>query len=130
MFFHGHSFTGNPISCAAAVANLRIFSTENTLRQIRRIEDVNKLNIAKLAAKLPISDVRTCGVMAAFEISTDTVGYGSQISEALTALTLKQGVFLRPLGNTVYLLPPYCSTVEDLDFAWKTVGDAIEVLCV
>lgn len=126
MFFHGHSFTGNPIACAAAVANLRIFSEEDVCSKVRKIRTLQERFLKNLSSKFPISNPRTCGVVAAFEIESAIQGYRSEISERLTLDALELGLFIRPLGNTVYLLPPYCSTEEDLMAAWETLERVIE----
>lgn len=128
MFFHGHSFTGNPIACAAAHASLQIFSEEGTLSKVSTLKAVNEKCLARLARKHPISHPRTCGVVAAFEIESGTRGYGSDVSEKLTIEALHLGLFIRPLGNTVYLLPPYCSSEEDLEFAWKKIEQSLDRL--
>lgn len=125
MFFHGHSFTGNPISCAAACATLKVFDLENSLENIRKIKEINSKSLKKISQSFSISNPRICGVVAAFEIKVEKEGYSSQISERITQEALKSDVFVRPLGNTVYLLPPYCSTSDDLDCAWEVIQNAI-----
>jgi adenosylmethionine-8-amino-7-oxononanoate aminotransferase len=126
MFFHGHSFTGNPIACAAAVTNLRIFSEENVCGRVENIRSINAKQMSKLATKFPILNPRTCGVVSAFEIESGNQGYKSEVSEQITRAGLELGLFIRPLGNTVYLLPPYCSTEGDMEFAWETIGKVLE----
>lgn len=126
MFFHGHSFTGNPIACAAAVANLKVFSQENVCDQIERIRSTNDEYLTKLSLQYPLLNPRTCGIVSAFEVESVTQDYKSEISERLTHAALELGLFIRPLGNTVYLLPPYCSTEEDLRFVWEKIGQVLE----
>ena len=126
MFFHGHSFTGNPIACAAASASLDLFSSESTLHRIAQIETVQREQLQRLADRQAIQNARICGTMAAFEVTTKKVGYGSAISENITQTAIKHGLFIRPLGNTVYLLPPYCSTREDLEQAWNVIERTLQ----
>jgi adenosylmethionine-8-amino-7-oxononanoate aminotransferase len=128
MFFHGHSFTGNPIACAAAVANLHIFSEENICGRVEGIRSINAKQMSKLATKFPILNPRTCGVVSAFEIGNEGQGYKSEISERITRAGLELGLFIRPLGDTVYLLPPYCSSEADLAFAWEKIEQILERL--
>jgi adenosylmethionine-8-amino-7-oxononanoate aminotransferase len=126
MFFHGHSFTGNPIACAAAVANLQIFEEEDVCKRVENIKAVNTRHLGHLSMKYPISNPRSCGVVSAFEVESATHGYRAEVSERFTRAALELGLFIRPLGNTVYLLPPYCSTEEDLEFAWEKLGTLLE----
>lgn len=127
MFFHGHSFTGNPIACAAAVANLDIFSEEDVSEKVENLRAVNERALRSLAVRFPISNPRSCGVVAAFEVQTPIHGYKSEVSERFTRAALEFGLFIRPLGNTIYLLPPYGSTEGDLEFAWETIGRVLKV---
>lgn len=134
MLFHGHSFTGNPISCAAAVANIKLFEEEKTLERIQKIEAFNREKILDLAEHLPIRDPRVCGVVAAFDVDTSLwkerpggeQGYVSGFSETFTRAMLEQEIFMRPLGNIVYLMPPYSTTQEDLDETWKAIRRSLE----
>jgi adenosylmethionine-8-amino-7-oxononanoate aminotransferase len=128
MFFHGHSFTGNPIACAAAVANLNIFSEEDICGRVESIRSINAKLMSKLATKFPILNPRTCGVVSAFEIKNEVQGYKSEVSERFTRAGLELGLFIRPLGDTVYLLPPYCSSEADLTFAWEKIEQILERL--
>lgn len=129
MFFHGHSFTGNPIACAAAVANIQLFASENTLAQIARIGERNRQRLGRLANHRFVANPRYIGTMAAFELeTTDGGGYQSRLAEEIMQRALKRGVFLRPLGNTVYVLPPYCSKNEDLDQMWDGIEYAVSDL--
>jgi adenosylmethionine-8-amino-7-oxononanoate aminotransferase len=125
MFFHGHSFTANPISCAAACANLKIFRKDDTLRKIAGLEYTHKKSIEKVSQRLQLKDSRVVGTIGAIELSRD-FEYGSEFSKKLYAKCLDAGLFLRPLGSTVYLMPPYGSSSDELEWAWSLVGEAIE----
>lgn len=125
MFFHGHSFTGNPISCAAAVANIRLFLEPEALENLERIEKIQMESSESFRKRSDIIDVRTCGSMAAIEIDGGIDAYLSEFSTRLANELLKKGLFIRPLGNIIYLLPPYCSSNNDLKFAWDLLQTAI-----
>ncbi len=124
MFFHGHSFTANPIACAAALANLNVFETYDWKSNI---EIINKINISRLKQldHYNISNPRFSGVIAAFELNNSSKvnnsNYLSDIALKLFKFGLKNGVFIRPLGNTIYLLPPYQITTDELNKVWDVI---------
>ena len=109
-FFHGHSFTANPISCAAALASLRLFRERDTRAAWQKIEAIHHERIAGFPEREIIEDARVCGVMAAIEIRDHRNDYLSPLGPDLYKHALANGVLLRPLGNVLYLLPPYCMT--------------------
>ena len=119
---HGHSFTGNPLSCSAALANLQLLkkNKHKLLKKWRTIESINKERLSGLKNHSGVQDVRFKGTMAAVQIKGNS-GYGSFFAEKATEKALKQGVFLRPLGETVYLLPPYCITKRELNKVWDVI---------
>lgn len=123
-FFHGHSYTANPIACAAALASLDLFEDPQTLKNIGRISDANKIFAASLrdnAAELAIQHVRTTGTILAFDIAVQNAGYTHSIKEVVTKKALEQKVYLRPLGNTVYIMPPYCIKEDELKKVFEVV---------
>lgn len=124
MFFHGHSFTGNPLACAAAAANLRLCRDPEFLQRISNIERIHRERLALVARQNGIDDPRVQGPVAAFELPGGTQGYSSGQAEAITARAMELGLFLRPLGDTIYLMPPYSSEGADLHAAW----DAIQII--
>ena len=124
-FFHGHSFTGNPLSCSVACANLKKLREEQVeiLKKWQMIEDVHKTRTA--AIKNKVKDARYMGLVAAIE-KQDSKGWLSSQAEEATEKARKKGVFLRPLGDVFYTLPPYCTTREQLHKIW----DVLEELAV
>jgi adenosylmethionine-8-amino-7-oxononanoate aminotransferase len=128
MFFHGHSFTGNPISCAAAVANLRAWRDEQVLQKLPNIRSANRRALAKLKSRLGINDPRVCGTVAAFDLPTEAAGYLNPAFDRMTSLAIEKGLFMRPLGNTIYLMPPYCTPPEEIEQAWMAIGDILSSL--
>lgn len=128
MFFHGHSFTGNPISCAAAAANLEIIKTRDMQLKWDLISSIHQERIKKYYSDIRIKDARLCGTIAAIEVDEGELGYTSKLSEKLTAFCLERGVFLRPLGNVIYILPPYSITPEQLHQVWDAIDSGIKTL--
>jgi adenosylmethionine-8-amino-7-oxononanoate aminotransferase len=130
MLFHGHSFTGNPISCAAAVASIKIFNEEKTLGRLKLIEAHHRKAVSRIKKNIQCADVRICGTMAAIELVEDRRGYLSEKMSMLAASAIKEGVFLRTLGNVVYLLPSYCVTESDLIFAWDVIESELRKILI
>ena len=124
-FFHGHSFTANPLACTAALASLEIFEKENTLSRIESIHQQH-LSFAERVREISnVENVRVCGTVIAFEVKDSVRGYTSDVRERITLKALENGVYLRPLGNTVYVMPPYCISKEELEKVYDTVVIAI-----
>lgn len=115
-FFHGHSFTANPLACTAALASLDLLEKEACLAQIAWLSKFNQQMADTLRnMKNSVNNVRCRGTILAFEITDGKKEYLNQISSIITAKAMEQGVYIRPLGNTVYLMPPYCMTQEELN---------------
>ena len=119
---HGHSFTGNPLSCAAALANVRLIKKNKTQleKKLQTIESINKSRAEKLRNNPEVKDVRYKGVIAAVQKENDE-GYASSLSEAWAKKAMEKDIFLRPLGDTVYILPPYCISEQELHKVWDLI---------
>ncbi len=121
---HGHSFTGNPLSCAAALASLRLFKKNRAAIEARwrAIEGIHRERGMALRQKEKrgVRDVRWKGLAAAVERARAS-GYGSGFAEMAARQALKQGVFLRPLGGIAYILPPYSITDGELHKCWDVM---------
>jgi adenosylmethionine-8-amino-7-oxononanoate aminotransferase len=115
-FFHGHSFTANPIACAAALASLDLLEKPSCFQNISRISNSHQDFVKKLEANASpnIKSPRTIGTVLAFEIREGPDSYLNNISSEISAKALKNGIFLRPLGNTVYIMPPYCIDADQM----------------
>ncbi|WP_337169823.1 adenosylmethionine--8-amino-7-oxononanoate transaminase [Gemmatimonas aurantiaca] len=118
-FFHGHSYTANPIACAAALASLQLFDDDSENERVR-IEVAHMHHLAALAGTTGVRAVRQIGTVAAVELDAPP-GYLSDIGRELAAYALEQGVLLRPLGNVAYCLPPYCTTDRELDAVYTVM---------
>jgi adenosylmethionine-8-amino-7-oxononanoate aminotransferase len=126
-FFHGHSYTANPIACAAANASLQIFETEPVFERIAAIEKVHAARLPAFASDPRVADTRRIGTVAAIELAVPDAGYLSSLRPRLYAYYLSRGVLLRPLGNVVYILPPYVITPDELNFVYDVIGDSLDV---
>ena len=123
-FFHGHSFTANPLACTAALASLDLLLKDECLEKIQWITAENKLFATKLSnpeSRIPIKNIRTLGTIIAFEIDKGKDEYLNDIATTITQKALEQGIYIRPLGNTVYIMPPYCITKEELEKVYETI---------
>ena len=127
-FFHGHSYTANPIACAAANANLKIFDTEPVFERITAIEHVHTTRLPALAAHPYVTDIRHIGTIAAIELKVPDAGYLSSLRPRLYKFFLDRGVLLRPLGNVVYILPPYVITPNQLNLVYDVIDDSLALV--
>jgi adenosylmethionine-8-amino-7-oxononanoate aminotransferase len=124
-FFHGHSYTANPIACAAANASLQIFDSEPVFERISAIEKVHSARLPAFAQHAAVADVRHIGTVAAIELKVPDAGYLSSLRPRLYQFFLNRGVLLRPLGNVVYILPPYVITPEQLNFVYDLIQESL-----
>src|SRR6267378_3805555 len=127
-FYHGHSYTGNPIAAAAAVASCRIFEREPVFERINRIAEIHRARLAAIKDHPAVGDVRSIGTMAAIELRADDPGYASKMRSRLYKFFIDVGVLLRPLGNVVYILPPYAISSAELNFIHDRIFESL-ALC-
>ncbi|HZS62247.1 MAG TPA: adenosylmethionine--8-amino-7-oxononanoate transaminase, partial [Gemmatimonadaceae bacterium] len=118
--FHGHSFTANPIACAAARASLALLNEASARRRLD-IEQKHRTALAHLVSHPRVSAPRVLGTVAAFNLGG--AGYLSPVGTDLTRFALERGVLLRPLGDVVYVLPPYCTTDAQLDQIYGVINE-------
>ncbi|HYE56159.1 MAG TPA: adenosylmethionine--8-amino-7-oxononanoate transaminase [Chitinophagaceae bacterium] len=116
-FFHGHSYTANPLACAAGNASLDLLLEKECMDNIRRIVQQHQ----NFAQQNPQLNVRVSGTILAFEIPVEQGGYLNNIGATVHKKALQQGVLLRPLGNTVYIMPPYCITEDELEKVYEVM---------
>jgi adenosylmethionine-8-amino-7-oxononanoate aminotransferase len=128
MFFHSSSFTGNPLSCAAALANLDVWEQESPAQNIRTLMGENKKAVQWFGARPDVENVRTLGTIFAMDVKTESAGYLSDIAPDLYGFYMENDVLLRPLGNTVYILPPYCVTKEDVEKIYDTLWRSLDYI--
>jgi adenosylmethionine-8-amino-7-oxononanoate aminotransferase len=121
-FFHGHSYTANPIACAAGLASLDLLQKETCIARIQAITKANEnfLNTGSLKDRPDlILNPRSIGTVLAFELKSGEHDYISQIGTSIRQAAMQQGIYLRPLGNTIYIMPPYCISSEQLDTVYR-----------
>ncbi|MEJ6978895.1 adenosylmethionine--8-amino-7-oxononanoate transaminase [Pedobacter sp. P351] len=127
-FFHGHSFTANPIACAAALASLELTLQPETLDNLQRIAERHSTFALKIKNHKKLKNVRQTGTILALEWETEeNSSYFSGLRDNLYLFFLKEGIILRPLGNIIYILPPYCITNQQLDFIYSKIEIALEL---
>lgn len=130
-FFHGHSFTANPIACTAALASLDLLDTGSCSRRIAWIAQEQAAFTERLRHNgnlYPgkIKNPRSIGTIAAFEIAQGPDGYLNDVSRYVTETAMGKGVYLRPLGNTLYTMPPYCITEVELSIIHQTILEILD----
>ncbi|MBI3322158.1 MAG: adenosylmethionine--8-amino-7-oxononanoate transaminase [Candidatus Omnitrophica bacterium] len=129
-FFHGHSYTGNPLGCAVALENLRLFRRERVLQKLQPKIRVFEKELARFRDLPHVGEVRQCGLMAGIELVADKKtgrtypwerGMGIRVCESLRG----RGILLRPLGNVIVLLPPLSISAEQIRFLCRETSAAI-----
>ncbi|RWO20091.1 adenosylmethionine--8-amino-7-oxononanoate transaminase [Mesorhizobium sp.] len=121
-FFHSSSYTANPIACAAALANVEIWRDEPVTERIAALNAKQVAGLRRFRDNPNFTDSRATGTIAALDLRAGSAGYLAEIGPKLRAFFLERGLLVRPLGNVLYLLPPYCITGDELD----RLHDAIE----
>ncbi|MBB5054618.1 adenosylmethionine-8-amino-7-oxononanoate aminotransferase [Afipia massiliensis] len=122
-FFHSSSYTANPVACAAALANLEIWQREPVMERIGSIAALHKDRLTRFRDDRRFANLRQIGTIAALDIVAKDAGYLADIGPRLYRGFLARGLLVRPLGNTVYIMPPYCSTADDLDLVFDAIDE-------
>jgi len=126
-FFHGHSYTGNPITCAAANASFHLLQTSTS--NIQHLVDWQSEFLVKLKPNTKIENVRQLGTIVAFDVKTNaTSNYFNNLRDFLYDRFIERGILLRPLGNTIYILPPYIITKAQLQKVYDVIDEVLEIL--
>ena len=120
-FFHSSSYTANPIACAAANANLEIWRDEPVQARIDSLAALQAEQLDAIASHPLVASTRQCGTIAAFDLKAAGQGYLSNWAVHIAAFGKANGVLIRPLGNTVYVMPPYCITADQLSQIYAVV---------
>ena len=126
-FFHGHSFTANPLACAVALASLDLFEEGNVLARIARLERQLRDGLAPLARCRIVRDVRVLGGVGVVELVASG-GYLDELGPRLYNAFIERGLLLRPLGNVLYFMPPYVITDAEVDWVIGCIGDVVKGL--
>lgn len=125
--YHGHSFTANPVACAASLASLDILLAPETLANIKRVEALHQHFFKQIKNHPKVRTVRQTGTIIAIEWETgNDTSYLSDLRDQLYTYFLNKGIILRPLGNIIYILPPYVISNDDLTYIYETIKQALE----
>ncbi|MER9376848.1 adenosylmethionine--8-amino-7-oxononanoate transaminase [Mesorhizobium sp. M0491] len=125
-FFHSSSYTANPIACAAALANVEIWRDEPVAERIAALSAMQATGLRRFRDNSFFTDCRATGTIAALDLRTGSAGYLAEIGPKLRAFFLERGLLVRPLGNVLYLLPPYCITGDELERLYDAIEEAGE----
>lgn len=127
--FHGHSFTANPVACAAALASMDLFVDAATAQNVQRITESHAAFALLVKDHPRIKAIRQTGTILAMEWETgNDTSYFSTLRDTLYQYFLNAGIILRPLGNVLYILPPYCITNTQLNYIYSTIQQALQTL--
>ena len=126
-FFHGHTYSANPTSCTAALASLELLVSDEIQEGIKMITSSHQQFISKIKEHPKVKSARQQGVIVALDLNVETDRYGN-LRYRLFDFYMKRGVYLRPLGNTVYILAPYIISKEQLEKVYKAIEDSFEII--
>jgi adenosylmethionine-8-amino-7-oxononanoate aminotransferase len=126
--FHSSSFTANPIACAAALANIEIWQTEPVLTRIADLTALQAASLQRFRDDARVEHLRQSGTITALDLKVSDPGYLSQIGPRLQESFRAARVLLRPLGHTLYVLPPYCVSAEDLRLIYEAIAAALDAI--
>ncbi len=126
-FFHGHSYTANPTACAAALASMDLMEEKSTWKNIERI-NISHLDFMKsIVNESNINSICVLGTILSIELKTsEQTGYLNSLAEKIPSYFIKKGILIRPLGNIIYLIPPYCISDLDLGYIYSSIKMFIE----
>ena len=125
MLFHSSSYTANPIACAAARANLEIWDSEPVLDRVAALARRQEAQLAPFHADSRFASVRRLGTIAALDVVVPDGGYLADVGPRLYVQFMERDVLLRPLGNTIYVMPPYCIEEAELDLVYAAIRESI-----
>jgi adenosylmethionine-8-amino-7-oxononanoate aminotransferase len=120
--FHGHTYSGNPLGCAVASAAIDLLTSEEIQENIKRITTSNLAFKTKIESHPSVAAVRTKGVILAIDLAIEMERYGNKRNEMFQWFW-QRGLFLRPLGKTVYIVPPFTSSKEEMDFVYELLEE-------
>jgi adenosylmethionine---8-amino-7-oxononanoate aminotransferase len=127
--FHGHTFTANPIGCAAALASMQLLQTDEMQQGIQNINKQHLLFQNRIKSHAKVKATRVLGVIFALEIKTESeASYYGNLRNKLYAFFIEKGVVLRPVGNIIYILPPYVISTQQLEKVYQTIEEALEIV--
>ena len=125
--FHCHTYCANPLACTAAIASIELLQTEDIQANIKNIIASHKVFNNRIEKHSKVKSTRQLGVIFALDLNTNMERYGS-LRDKLLQFFMNKGVFLRPLGNTIYIQVPYVITDDQLQKVYKTIEEALEIV--
>lgn len=125
-FFHSSSYTANPIACAAALANLEVWDSEPVIQRIGALMAMQANKLDRFRTDARFANLRQLGTIAALDVVAGDAGYMANIGPMLYEAFRARNLLVRPLGNTIYLMPPYCSTEADLDLVYDAIDEIVD----
>jgi len=120
-FFHGHSYTANPLACAVANASMKLLLGKKCQQDIQRITEQHQAYLDQFRFHDKVKEIRHCGTILAIELHADDAGYTSNLKEKIYDFFMARDLLLRPLGNVIYILPPYIITDQELQRLYKAI---------
>ncbi len=127
-FFHGHSYTANPLACAVAIASLELFRETDVLGRVRTLEQQLRAGLEPLRSLPQVGDVRVIGGVGVVELEGNA-GYLADIGPRMGAAFLERNLLLRPLGNILYFMPPYVITETETEWALEQIREVLGHVC-
>jgi adenosylmethionine-8-amino-7-oxononanoate aminotransferase len=127
-FFHSSSFTANPIACAAARANLEIWQHEPVLERVSALAERQRKALARFDGDPRFSGLRQLGTITALDVKVEDRGYLADIGPRMYEAFMSRGVLLRPLGSTIYVMPPYCTGDVEIEAIYGAIEEVVRAL--
>ena len=126
-FFHAHTFSAHPIGCAAALASIELLNSPDIVERRKYIESCHNSFAIRIEKHKKVANARVIGVILALDLNIQMERYGN-LRDDLYDFFIERGVLLRPLGNTIYVLPPYVITNSELQKIYDTITAALETI--
>lgn len=127
--FHGHSFCANPLACAAALSSIKILESKKCRQQIHFITKAHKQFVLEISQLTEVKNPRNIGTIMACELGSSSTTYNaSTIKQQVQKYLLKHGIYVRPLGNTLYLMPPYVISQSDLEYVYQNIKKMLKTI--
>ena len=124
-FFHGHSYTANPLACAVGLASLDLFRENSVLERVQALECQLRAGLEPLRSLPCVGDIRVIGGVGIVELESPSAGYLDHTGADLSAAFLDRGLLLRPLGNVLYFMPPYVITESEVDWVLAQIAEVL-----
>ena len=125
--FHGHTYSANPLACTAALASIELLQTDGIQENIKSVIASHQYFGNRIQSHPKVKSIRQTGIIFALDLNVEMERYGN-LRDKLFKFFMDNGVFLRPLGSTIYIQAPYIITKEQLDKVYQVIEDALEIV--